>query len=394
MGGMSKDPGPRVCETEYLRELNNDAHPDTTHTFLWGSTNYRKARDIKNFYNLVFSYYGDLAFAMNEELPAKLRRNVRPKVFGAGYDWRQSNYLSAERLSLVVDDACDACGGEQAILIAHSMGGLVSRLYCAKGGEKKVRALFLIASPTLGAPEAYSLLKAGINTLDAKDLLLRKYILKLNVDQSRDFLRVHGSGYELVPTTIYGKNVDDAWLTFDESSTGYPERDVVGSNPLKPVSSQQFSNCAVGSDKLYGDLYTGFTEAPATRVRSRAHVEQASRFHGELARVVNKVDKVYMHPHTYCIYTGNMKTTTGATVTLKRVDVDQQTRDVTAVLRDSSRRDTNMSGDAVVPTVSARPSNPNVEFDGTWAINKVEHSDLPNHEKVIKYLLLQIPLLV
>jgi pimeloyl-ACP methyl ester carboxylesterase len=402
-GGFLGDPGPSACDTRYLRDARNDAHPDTSNTFdrKKRAELFDRAKGIVNFYNLVYKFYGDLAFAMNEQLPGRLRserpeRNARPKVYGAGYDWRQPNSISAQRLRHVVDMACAECDGEQAILLAHSMGGLVSRFYCSKlGGEKNVRALFLMGSPTLGAPKAYSLLKAGLgdSIFDLDDYYIRKALLNLSVDESRDFLRLHASGYELVPTMVYGKNVDKAWLTFDQSSTGYPDRSVDSSNqPNKmPDPAQQFSNCAVPADKLYGDLYTGFTEAPATRAMSRVFVAQASQFHDGLT---HNVDDMYMHPRTYCVYTFDMNTATGATVEFDRYTVDRATQDVTVKLKKSSSRDTDRSGDTKVPTKSSRPPKTSVPFAGTHLVSEVKHGGLANDKDVIQYLLRTIPPLV
>ena len=70
---------------------------------------------------------------------------VRTKVFCAGYDWRGDAARAAFRVAKVVEAALEATGEKQVIIVAHSMGGVVSRYYSrVLGGESKIFRLFLI----------------------------------------------------------------------------------------------------------------------------------------------------------------------------------------------------------------------------------------------------------
>jgi pimeloyl-ACP methyl ester carboxylesterase len=77
------------------------------------------------------------------------------------YDWRRSNILAAETLADRIDRAVIGFDGPVEItLIAHSMGGLVSRFYLESGdfsgraGFGAVRQLITLGTPHLGSPLA------------------------------------------------------------------------------------------------------------------------------------------------------------------------------------------------------------------------------------------------
>lgn len=77
------------------------------------------------------------------------------------YDWRRSNAIAAEGLANRIDQSVGPSGDEvEVTLIAHSMGGLVSRYYLESGeftarpGFHAVRRLITLGTPHLGAPLA------------------------------------------------------------------------------------------------------------------------------------------------------------------------------------------------------------------------------------------------
>jgi pimeloyl-ACP methyl ester carboxylesterase len=81
------------------------------------------------------------------------------KVFP--YDWRKDNSLAAADLALCIDDMVTRLGADISItLLAHSMGGLVSRCYLESGiyddrlGFPNVGVLITMGTPHRGAPMA------------------------------------------------------------------------------------------------------------------------------------------------------------------------------------------------------------------------------------------------
>lgn len=79
----------------------------------------------------------------------------------AAYDWRKDNARSADTLAAQVDDACKSHRDSTEIsIVAHSMGGLISRYYLESGtyknrpGYKQVRRLITLGTPHRGAAVA------------------------------------------------------------------------------------------------------------------------------------------------------------------------------------------------------------------------------------------------
>ena len=88
-------------------------------------------------------------------------------VHAVGYNWLQSNKVSAERLAAEIERITayyrskgKAC--EQVILITHSMGGLVARA-CAQlpGMDQRILGVLHGVMPALGAPATYKRIRAG-----------------------------------------------------------------------------------------------------------------------------------------------------------------------------------------------------------------------------------------
>ena len=80
-------------------------------------------------------------------------------------------------------------------LVAHSMGGLVSRWYIEKeGGKEQVNRLLLLASPWDGSPKAMDILFDGLDTL------FRRLFNLFNIGpRSRAMIRTFPSVYQLLP---------------------------------------------------------------------------------------------------------------------------------------------------------------------------------------------------
>jgi outer membrane protein OmpA-like peptidoglycan-associated protein/pimeloyl-ACP methyl ester carboxylesterase len=245
-----------------------------------------KADRVKNFGNLVPDFYDELAFTLSSDSFAQ-QIGKRVRVYACGYDWRQDNALSVSRLDSVVDQALQETGAKKAIIIAHSMGGLVSRYYCHIGapgkakGEDKVRSLILLGSPTHGSPKAYRTLKTGITYSD--DLEIRTLFFDLVTDaQKISFLRTFPSIYQLLPTNFYCDQNRD-WLTFDPKKTGIP--------PFIPASISDASDPV----KLYDNHHTGFIEANSSNVIVAKNLSTRQSFDQNLGKSMPDPQKVTTH---------------------------------------------------------------------------------------------------
>lgn len=162
-------------------------------------------------------------FAISEQYRALIRDlgtfgfREGATLFLHPYDWRRSNALAAAGLADRIDRAVGSAGEETEVtLIAHSMGGLVSRYYLESGrfadrpGFRAVRRLITLGTPHLGAPLA---LTAALGK--EKRLFLSAAQVRRLVDDPR-----YPSLYELLPP----QGQPFAWNV--EPGSGLPPTDV------------------------------------------------------------------------------------------------------------------------------------------------------------------------
>jgi len=99
----------------------------------------------------VFHTYDNLyaEFANNGYVPGK-------DLFVFPYEWRDSNVENAKKLKIKIDEIKQQSNWPNVDLVAHSMGGLLAREYIESDyyGDD-VSQLITLATPNLGAPEAY-----------------------------------------------------------------------------------------------------------------------------------------------------------------------------------------------------------------------------------------------
>ena len=86
------------------------------------------------------------------------------RLYEVPYDWRKgASKESSDLLDKVVDRAIAESGHGKVIILAHSLGGLVSRDYIVRTGGKKVAALIAVGTPWLGTPKTVRALLWGYN---------------------------------------------------------------------------------------------------------------------------------------------------------------------------------------------------------------------------------------
>jgi len=98
-------------------------------------------------------------------------------LFTFPYDWRKSNVDTALLLRDKINSVQSICHCQKVDLVAHSMGGLVSRQYIQSDNyENDVGKMIFLGTPHLGAPVDYFMWEAG---LVGKDSDPQSVILKL-----------------------------------------------------------------------------------------------------------------------------------------------------------------------------------------------------------------------
>jgi pSer/pThr/pTyr-binding forkhead associated (FHA) protein len=96
---------------------------------------------------------------LSEYLEESLGYERGKDLFEFPYDWRQDCRLAAKQLTKAVDSWKIS---PPMVIIAHSMGSLVSRYYVERlGGKKKVSRMIFLGGPHYGAPRALMTLLFG-----------------------------------------------------------------------------------------------------------------------------------------------------------------------------------------------------------------------------------------
>jgi pimeloyl-ACP methyl ester carboxylesterase len=288
-----------------------------------------------------------------------------PVFYCCGYDWRRSNRLAAQRLRERVSLAMAFSGGEKVVLIAHSMGGLVARYFMrALGGEAMVRGCALVGSPTLGAPEAYAMVKSGVGFFQVPQAVIMHALGRHHPVATRQFFRKLASAYELLPVDIYP---DPTWLLFDQSQTGFA---LNASVVPPPRTGMQFVDCR-NTAALYRDAVTGFMDNPDDRSIVLSMLTSRRLFNAALASAAGQT--TYAHPNTFVVSASNHKTVVGGEIdALEKNHFEQRSNNdiafgntflvvskfvvvvVGRLIRPRMTKET--AGDETVPDVSGKPS--------------------------------------
>lgn len=142
--------------------------------------------------------------------------------FEFAYDWRQDVRRSAAQLGQMIN-SLDL--SQPAIIIAHSMGTLVSRYYIERlDGKKRVERAILMGGPHRGVPRAL------VSLLTAPNLLP----FGLMGERIRQVISTFPSCYQILPTYACAVDQNGQPLNFMEDESWLPEAQV----PLLRIARQ------------------------------------------------------------------------------------------------------------------------------------------------------------
>jgi pimeloyl-ACP methyl ester carboxylesterase len=123
-----------------------------------------------------------------------------PTLFVFAYDWRKSNFENVNALKQYVQCARLFHPGKEVNIVAHSMGGLLSRNYILQNpGNHHVDKLITIGSPFLGTPKGLNVLQTG-NFLDSYADYITSGILK-------NLIEFYPGAHELLSSQTYFNGV-------------------------------------------------------------------------------------------------------------------------------------------------------------------------------------------
>ena len=133
----------------------------------------------------------------HDSYPANL---PTPTLFVFAYDWRRSNFENVYALKQYVRCAGLFHPGKKVNIVAHSMGGLLSRNYIMQNpNDHNVDKLITIGSPFLGTPKGLNVLQTG-NFVGGLGDYVSAGILK-------NLIEFYPGGHELLSSETYFNGV-------------------------------------------------------------------------------------------------------------------------------------------------------------------------------------------
>lgn len=89
------------------------------------------------------------------------------QAYACPYDWRLTiEEIANQYLKPKIEQVIKETGKKKVIIVAHSMGGLVSRYYIQNIEAQKVYALYMLGTPNEGAPNIYPVCELGLESSD------------------------------------------------------------------------------------------------------------------------------------------------------------------------------------------------------------------------------------
>ena len=214
----------RIGNDSYLDELSLDllGLPDMSYPIMLPVDIFRKI-EVSSFGNKIFfdgliKQMEDSGYIENTDL------------FVFPYDWRLNIVNSASdvytpmltSLKDKVDQVLVKTGAEKVDIVAHSMGGLLTKYYIKHFGEGKVDKFIDIATPHLGAPNTFSTLMSGDN------LGIKFGWFGLNPAEIKKISQNMASVYQLLPSANYFDNSDKDYSYYIDDMDDYDSDGVKG----------------------------------------------------------------------------------------------------------------------------------------------------------------------
>ncbi|HEY3365471.1 MAG TPA: Ig-like domain-containing protein [Symbiobacteriaceae bacterium] len=261
-----------------------------------------------------------------------------------GYDWRQDVRSNAVLLAPVVQRA-KLRGGDNVNILAHSMGGLVSKYFMVElGGWQYVNSFVSIGTPYLGAPKTFKVLVAG-------DDLMRQ--------TSEHVLDSFPGMMQLLPSAAYVNGDGGGYVDVYDYSQG------LNLSTDRPIRKQTYAESKALLDRFPYDNDTG-------TYRNWGYVAKY------LEPLHNALDGVAIPGNVkhHAVIGTNLATIVG---------ISERQSFVNAGLPAWGIR--YGDGDATVPTKSAKHPSDTTAAANLVYVNNIAHGSLPGSTPVIEYIM-------
>lgn len=240
---IQRDPGNFSADVSSLLDLSTALVPagseDSVGTESGNGNIYHRG-------NVITNFYGQIVDSLS-------RAGIQ--VYCFGYDWRKTFRHASANLKSMIEAAHAEHDGPtdgtraEVYLVAHSMGGLVSRHVMRDESAKlSVEGIIFVGTPHEGAPVAYGTLKSGLPVNSVQDRILSLIHLE---GRSREIALNCPGIYTLLPTDVYHGVRRRTWLQVRRPESRHQAR----SGRLVTPSS---CDSVFGEDGLYQDTLNGF----------------------------------------------------------------------------------------------------------------------------------------
>ncbi|MBU2576030.1 alpha/beta fold hydrolase [Patescibacteria group bacterium] len=172
-------------------------------------------------------------------------------LFVFPYDWRIGLDTSAQSLKQKIDNILSQTGSEKVGIVAHSMGGLISKQYILDNGSDSVDKMIFIGTPHLGAPKSTKTLLIGDNL--GVELFFSFLSSSLVKEISQNMLSI----YQLLPSQEYYTQIgghykdstQDALFGYNQTKSMLIEQ---GLNPTLLQYAEDFHTSALDNFDVAG----------------------------------------------------------------------------------------------------------------------------------------------
>ncbi len=160
---------------------------------------------------IILSINGDDIF---EGLVSHLEQNGYTRgvnLFACPYDWRKDLNQEYNILDEVIEIAKQRSGWDQVDVVAHSMGGLLSKRYLVQNqtNRSKVDKFISLGTPYYGSPQALWALTVGDNFSTI-------FGIGVNPNKVKEMVKNYPSNYQLMPSTTYfNRIINSSAYNFD-----------------------------------------------------------------------------------------------------------------------------------------------------------------------------------
>ncbi|WP_211232052.1 esterase/lipase family protein [Pseudoduganella violaceinigra] len=222
-------------------------------------------------------------------------------VYACGYNWLESNEISAKRLEERIENIIGfwgkaGCKCDQVILVTHSMGGLVARA-CAKRTPSMIKGIIHGVLPALGAPACYRRIACGTEsfspsngTIENKKAEAISEIAGASAAETTPVMAVAAGPLELLPNHLFPK----PWLFASVRNGEGSWTDLLGLPEGNPYELYRDVNSWYRLfDLSLADPINRYGGAIGQRVATTIRI--AEKFHTEILGD-------YYHPNTFAFY--------------------------------------------------------------------------------------------